>query len=125
MTHTGGLRYWTCPDCGEMHDRHEWPDNHRRPSEALAAPMVIRDDMPVIRGQHDGKLYDSKRAIRASYQPSGNAEGKYFTEIGNDPARHKPFVKPKPSKKGIRDSLRKAEARFKRGERSSDAMKFK
>lgn len=125
MKVVGGLRYRVCPDCGDMHDKYAWPDNHRLPQEVLAAPNVVRDDMPVLQGQHDGKLYESKRALRASYMPSGNAEGKYYVEIGNDAARHKPFQKPKPSKKGIRDSLRKAQARFDRGERSRDELKFK
>lgn len=124
MKHTGGLRYRTCPDCGEMHDVHDWPGNHRRPEEAVCSPMVIRDDMPVIQGQHDGKWYDSKRAIRASYRPSGNAEGKYYTEVGNDPQRFKPKPKFKPDRKAIRDSLAKGEARFNRGERTSDRLKF-
>lgn len=123
--HVGGLRYWTCPDCGDMHDKYDWPSNHAMPGERLAAPNVVRDEMAPVRGQHDGKIYDGKRALRASYLPSGNAEGKYYVEIGNDPARHRPKPRTKPDRKAIRDSIEKARARFKRGERSSDAMKFK
>jgi hypothetical protein len=40
------------------------------------------------------------------------------TEVGNDPARlRKPKRKPKPDRKAIRDTIEKAEARFRRGER--------
>lgn len=108
-----------------MHDKYAWPDNHAMPGERLAAPMVVRDEMPAIQGQHDGKIYTSKRALRASYMPSGNAEGKRYVEIGNDPARHKPKKRHKPDRKAIHDSVQKAKARFDRGERSCDAMKFK
>jgi hypothetical protein len=124
---TGGLRFKRCPDCGEMHDVHDWPDNHRRPDEALAAPNVITDSMPHIQGQHDGKWYDSKRALRASYQPSGNRDGKYFVELGNDPSitNPKPRAKPKPDRKGIRESIAKAEAKINRGEVTRETYETK
>ncbi len=108
MTVRGSLSVRICPDCGEGHRLDEWPDNHRKPGEVLAAPNVVRADMPAIQGQHDGKMYDSKRAIRASYLPSGNAEGKYYVEVGNDEARLRPHKKPKP--KGIKDAIAKAAA---------------
>lgn len=110
ITITGSLRYIACPSCGDLHDRDDWPQNHARPGEALVAPNVIRDGMPAIQGQHDGKMYDSKRAIRASYQPSGNAEGKQYTEIGNDEQRHKPMKRPPPETKKIKDAVDKAGA---------------
>lgn len=110
------LRYRFCPDCGEMHDVHEWPDNHRRWDEVLCAPMVIRDEMAPVQNQHDGKIYDSKRAIRASYLPSGNKEGVRLIELGNDPARNKPKPKYKPDSKAVRTSIEKARARLNRGE---------
>lgn len=113
---TGGLRYRICPDCGEMHDVHDWPDNHRRWDEVLAAPSVISDTMPHIQGMHDGKWYDSKRALRASYEPSGNRDGKKFLELGNDPAITRQRAKPKADRKGIRDALDRAEAKINRSE---------
>lgn len=116
MTHVGGLRFKFCPDCGEMHDVHDWPDNHRQPGEVLAAPNVVRDEMDPVQAQHDGKYYDSKRAIRASYEPSGNAEGKKYVEIGNDPARHKPFKRPPPDRKAIKDAVQRGAARLRNGE---------
>lgn len=77
----------------------------------LAFPMVITDDMDPVQSQLDGKFYTSKSQLRSTYKAAG------VTEVGNDPARNKPFVKPKPDRKAIRDTIEKAEARFKRGER--------
>lgn len=125
VTVTGGLRFKRCPDCEELHDVHAWPDNHRRPDEALAAPAVICDTMPHIQGQHDGKWYDSKRALRASYQPSGNKEGVKYLELGNDPAMYRPRQKPKPDKKGIRDSIEKGLARVANGEVTRETYETK
>lgn len=110
MKVTGGLRYRLCALCGDMHEVANWPDNHVQP---IAAPMVIRDEMPAIQGQHDGKMYDSKRALRASYQPSGNAEGKYFTEIGNEVQKR---TRVKPDRRQIKDSVQKAAAKLRNGE---------
>lgn len=110
---TGGLRYRECPDCGDWHDRHDWPDNHRRPDEGLWAPTVISDNQPPIQSMVDGKVYDSKAALRATYRPSGNKEGKYYSEVGNDPSilNPKPFVKPKPDRKAIKAAVGKAFSR--------------
>lgn len=111
-------RFRICPDCGEAHDIHDWPDNHARPEERLATPSVVADTMPHIQGQHDGKWYDSKRALRASYAPSGNRDGKRFIEVGDDKSVTMPQQrkKPKPDRKGIRDALDRAEAKINRGE---------
>lgn len=116
MKVTGGLRYRICPDCGDLHDVHEWPDNHRRPDEVLAAPQVIRDEMPPTKSMVDGTIHTSKRSIRKTYMPSGNREGVYYTEVGNDPARHRPKPKYKPDGKAIRTSVEKARAKLNNGE---------
>lgn len=65
-----------------------------------------------------GIYYDSKAAIRAEYKRLG------MVEVGNDPQRNKPHVKPKPDRKAIKDAVLKAEARVNRGERTTDAKKF-
>jgi hypothetical protein len=83
----------------------------------LPVPNVISDTMSPVQSMVDGKMYDSKTALRATYLPGGNAEGKRYVEIGNDPARHKPKPKHKVDRKAVRESLHKAEARFSRGER--------
>jgi len=74
---------------------------------------VVSDAMPPVQSMLDGKMYDSKSAIRATYKASG------ATEVGNDPARFKPRPKPKVDRKAIKDSVERAEARFNRGERVS------
>ena len=108
---TGGLRFKVCADCGEMHDVHDWPDNHRRPGEALAAPRVVSDVMDPVRSQGNGRMYDSKSEIRKHYRRDG------FVEVGNDPARLRPKKAPKIDGKAIMDSVDKAFARYNRGER--------
>ncbi len=84
----------------------------------LPAPGLIMDTMEPVQSQLDGKFYDSKSHLRKTYREAG------VQEVGNDPARHKPFVKPKPDRKAIRTSVEKAAARFKRGERT-EAFKRK
>jgi hypothetical protein len=118
-TTSGGLRWRFCPDCGEMHDRDEWPGNHRRPGEALAAPQIVGDTMDALQSQASGKMYDSKSELRKEYKALG------MQEVGNDSGRLKPKAKDKPDRKKIHDAVHKAKARFDRGERSCDAMKFK
>lgn len=102
---TGGLRYKFCPDCGDMHDVHDWPDNHARPEERLAAPNVISDNQPFIQSMATGEWFDSKAALRATYKPSGNKQGERYTEVGGDPAILKPFKKPKPDRTKIRAAV--------------------
>lgn len=101
----GGLRFKTCPDCGDMHDKYEWPDNHRRPEEVLSAPMIISDNQPYIQSMATGEWFDSKAALRATYKPSGNKQGERYTEVGGDPAILKPFKKPKPDRKAIKAAV--------------------
>lgn len=48
-------------------------------------PMISGDSI----GQHvqsaaDGKWYDSKAALRATYMPSGNPQGIRYNEVGNE-----------------------------------------
>lgn len=114
MKHFGSLRFYVCPDCGGMHDKYAWPDNHARPGERLASPQVIRDEMDPVQNQHDGRIYTSKRAMRASYLPSGNKEGARLIEVGTE--KQKPKPKYKPDAKAIRTSMDKAQAALNRGE---------
>lgn len=75
------------------------------------APMISTDSMAPVQSMLDGKMYDSKSAIRATYKQAG------MVEVGNDPARHRPHVKPKPDRSAIKATVEKATARFERGER--------
>lgn len=90
------------------------PEDYLRPSPArssLGAPMIVSDRMEPVQSMLDGRMYDSKSALRATYKAAG------VVEVGNDPARLKPRARPKPDRKAIRDTLERAEARFNRGER--------
>jgi hypothetical protein len=44
----------------------------------LCAPMVINDGMDGVQSQTDGKVYDSKHALRREYRRAG------VIEVGND-----------------------------------------
>lgn len=72
------LRYRVCPDCGEMHDVHDWPGNHRMWNEVVCCPMVIRDGLDDLWHPVDGKLYDSKSNFRRTTKESGGEE------VGNE-----------------------------------------
>lgn len=113
MKTSGGLRYRLCALCNEMHEVANWPDNHVQP---LAAPHVINDSMPPTQSMANGKVFESKSGIRKTYLPSGNPDGKHYTEVGNDEARHKPKPKYRPDRRAIRTSIERAEARLSRGD---------
>lgn len=86
---------------------------------SLPAPMIVSDtiDQPV-QSMADGKYYTSKAALRATYKPSGNPQGKSYVEVGNEYEKT-PYVKPEPKidTKAIDTALEKAVARYQAGER--------
>ncbi|MFG1340377.1 hypothetical protein [Xanthobacter autotrophicus] len=72
----------------------------------LPCPHIMGDTMDPIRSMANGKIYDSKAALRASYLPGGNPQGERFVEIGNEEQKAPP--RPMPDRGGIRDSIGKA-----------------
>jgi hypothetical protein len=68
-------------------------------------PMVIGDTMAPVQSMLDGKLYDSKAALRATYRAAG------VTEVGNDPAIYRRKAKPKPDRQAIKAAVNKAFSR--------------
>lgn len=94
-----------CKVCHGWHGLDEpWPEKCWREPErarsALPAPMIIGDGMAPVRSMLDGKIYDSKRALRATYRQAG------VTEVGNDVAMTRP--KRKPDRKGVKAAVAKA-----------------
>ena len=79
----------------------------------LPFPQVMSDTMEPVQSMLDGKMYTSKRALRATYRAAG------VVEVGNDPARLRPRPKPKTSENAVRDTVEKAAARYARGERAT------
>ena len=69
-------------------------------------PMVIRDSMDDIQSMADGRIYDSKSALRKSYTADGNPQGRDYQEIGG--TEIEPAGRAKVDKKGIRDALDRA-----------------
>jgi len=64
--------------------------------------QLITDHIEV-QSQVDGKMYDSKSALRRSYKANG------YIEVGNEPLKPGPRIKP--DRKAIRDSVGKAMSR--------------
>ena len=69
-------------------------------------PRLNIDTMAPVQSMLDGKMYDSKSALRATYKAAG------VVEIGNDSSRFNPPVKPKPDRKKIRESIKRAKSRL-------------
>jgi hypothetical protein len=106
-----------CKVCRGWHDLEEWPHNCMpevigAPSDALPVPYLATDTMSPVQSMLDGKMYDSKSALRRTYKAAG------VTEVGNDPARLRPRAKAKIDRNAIKATLDKATARFNRGERA-------
>jgi hypothetical protein len=105
------MRERFCRYCKGWHDIEAIPHNclpepNWNRSE-LPGPMLIRDGIEPVQSMLDGKMYDSKRALRATYKAAG------VTEIGNDTRilDPKPKEKPKPDEAKIRASVEKAMSR--------------
>lgn len=78
----------------------------------LPCPGLASDVMEPVQSQLDGRLYDSKSALRASYRAAG------VTEVGNDASRLKRPKRRPIADKPIADVVEKALARVERGERN-------
>lgn len=111
------MRQRFCRCCGGWHDPEAWPHNcmpeRNYAASDLPAPRIIGDTIEPTQSMVDGQYYTSKAAIRATYKPSGNKDGKRYVELGNDSSvvNPKPFVKPKPDRKEVRKSIEKAFSR--------------
>jgi hypothetical protein len=94
-THEQFPAYEICP-------KYSFPKTSHLPS-----PMIIGDTMEAVQSMLDGKMYESKSALRRTYKQAG------VNEVGNDSSimNPKPKKKPKPNMKAIGDSVEKAFAR--------------
>lgn len=76
----------------------------------LARPSVISDHLPDVQSMASGKLYDSKRALRAEYARLG------VMEIGTERVEPKPF---RPDSKANETALVTALEKVKQGYRNA------
>lgn len=101
------MRQRYCRVCSGWHELDRWPHNcmpeQIMTRSELPAPHFVSDAIE-IRSMHDGKMYTSKSKLRSEYRAHG------VTEIGNE--KPQPVVKPKPDRKGIRETLRKTYAEY-------------
>ena len=112
------MRQRLCRSCRCWHELDSWPvecmpETVGARSDAIPVPMFISDTMEPVKSMADGRIYDSKSAIRAGYKAGG------FVEVGNDTSILKPKPAARPDPKAINDAVEKAVARFERGERKT------
>lgn len=98
-----------CKVCGSWHalDR-PWPHNCRAEDwtqrSEMAAPMIIRDGMEPVQSMLDGRMYESKRALRATYRQAG------VVEVGDEPIKPSTPAK-KPDRAKIKEAVGRAFSR--------------
>jgi hypothetical protein len=103
-----------CRVCREWHNLDApWPlecYEHRTPVARadFPTPGHIGDHMDPTQSMLDGKFYESKSALRATYRAAG------VEEIGNDSCvlDPKPLAKEPPDRGAIRASVAKAVSRY-------------
>ena len=101
------------PASGELVERDTYYSRQPAPKRShLPCPRICIDTMAPVQSMLDGKMYDSKSALRATYKAAG------VIEVGNDPSRFAQRKKPKIDRRKVRDTIEKATARFERGERA-------
>ena len=82
------------------------PIRQRGARSGFPCPMVIRDSMDDIQSMADGRIYDSKSALRKSYTADGNPQGRDYQEIGG--TEIEPAGRASVDKKAVRDALDRA-----------------
>ena len=82
------------------------PIRQRSARSGFPCPMVIRDSMDDIQSMADGRIYDSKSALRKSYTADGNPQGRDYQEIGG--TEIEPAGRASVDKKAVRDAVDKA-----------------
>ena len=109
----GGQPIRQCKTCSGWHPLDMWgrncmPEPNWNESDLPVCRQFISDNLESIGGlngiqsQADGRWHTSKAKLRADYRALG------MVEVGNDPQRNKPFQKPKPDRKQIKEALHKA-----------------
>lgn len=100
-----------CRLCMTWHDTDNWPPKcvsirSSGRSDALPVPYFICDTMDELQSMADGKFYNSKSAMRASYKAENNPHGVDFIEVGNEDTAT--FTPPKRDRKGDREAIERA-----------------
>lgn len=110
------MRQRFCRGCGNWHDVEAWPSecyviSERKASDVMPLPMFISDTMSPLEHPLTGLHYTSKREFSRITRERG------YEEVGNDPNRLKPPPPKKADPSKIKESVQKAVARYKNGER--------
>lgn len=105
------MRQRLCRICRVWHDVENWPPKcvsirSSTRSDTIPVPYFICDTQDLLQSMADGKLYDSKSAMRASYKAENNPHGVDFIETGNmDTATFNP---PKRDRAADREAIERA-----------------
>ena len=110
------MRERFCRACNGWHEVDSWPREcyvivERAQSDTIPVPYFISDTTEPLEHPLTGKYYTSKREFSRITKERG------YEEVGNDPNRLKPPPPPTSDKKAIKESVQKAVARYKNGER--------
>lgn len=95
-------------DCGDGRQVFRKIRNGVVARSELSSPMVISDHIDTVQSMADGRFYSSKSALRATYKPSGNADGASYVELGNEKISAPPAPK---SVGSVKDSIMRAKQR--------------
>ena len=85
------------------------PPFGRGPRSGLPAPAVRSDTIDALRGMHDGRLYDSKASLRASYKAHG------VREVGTEVDAHLRDASATPAKPPAKSDLIQAYRKVREG----------
>jgi hypothetical protein len=77
-----GWAWFRLDDGRSYHRKLEREDNRCRSS--FPTPMVMSDYIDPVKSQADGKVYDTKSGLYASYREDGNPQGIRYECVGNE-----------------------------------------
>lgn len=83
-----------------------WNEKQSFDARQTTGPMVISDYIDPVVSHANGRTYDSKSGLFASYLPSGNPQGVRYECIGERVAT--PYEKPRAGKGEIRSAIQRA-----------------
>ena len=102
------MRERFCKICRGWHSLDApWPMACRKPSANPCHVQIMNDELAEpLQSMVDGQYYSTKTALRRTYRASGNAEGKAYTEVGNE--MQKPFERKYSQARDIEPAVERA-----------------
>lgn len=107
-------QWFILPDGRQVYRTPPDPSRGKARSD-LPIPYFKKDQIEPCQSQADGKWYDSLSALRATYKPSGNPQGKEYVEIGNESCIDQKWSPPTVSDEVLNEIIEKSEAQVAAG----------